>query len=159
MPKLEQAHSTPRSGGGRRARHGRVSSQLSEINVVPLIDVMLVLLVIFMVAAPMMQQGFPVDLPEARTARPIEQQPLIVSIPAGFAQSRQVYFGEEAVEEQFIAERARQIMAENAQKNVTLASDGAVLVRDYISVMDRLKAGGVTKVDVQTQPPRTGRQP
>lgn len=157
MPKLEHASTTPRSGGGRRARHGRVSSQLSEINVVPLIDVMLVLLVIFMVAAPMMQQGFPVNLPEARRASPIEQQPLIVSIPVTFAQDRRVYFGEEPVEFEFIAERARQVMAENASKSVTMSGDGSLPYRDIIAVWSELMAGGVTQVDVQTQLPR--RQP
>jgi len=62
MPKLEQTQQSSSRAGGRRARAARVSSSLSEINVVPLVDVMLVLLVIFMVAAPMMQQGFPVSL-------------------------------------------------------------------------------------------------
>jgi hypothetical protein len=65
MPKLEALDQALRRGGGRRARGGRVSSSLAEINVVPLIDVMLVLLVIFRVTAPMMQQGFPGQLPES----------------------------------------------------------------------------------------------
>ena len=69
MPKLE-----PMSNGGMRARHrgrsARMSTSLAEINVVPLVDVMLVLLVIFMVAAPMMQQGFAVRLPESRRSTP-----------------------------------------------------------------------------------------
>jgi biopolymer transport protein ExbD len=110
MPKLEQTQQSSSRTGGRRARAARVSSSLSEINVVPLVDVMLVLLVIFMVAAPMMQQGFPVNLPEARRSQSIEQQPLLVSIPSTFARTRQVYLGEEAVDFDVLAERVRQII-------------------------------------------------
>ena len=64
MPKLEPIPSSG-SRGGRRARGSRVTTSLAEINVVPLVDVMLVLLVIFMVTAPMIQQGFPVNLPQS----------------------------------------------------------------------------------------------
>ena len=59
-----------------------MSSSLSEINVVPLVDVMLVLLIIFMVTAPMMQQGLSVNLPQARRADPVSAQPIYVTIPA-----------------------------------------------------------------------------
>ena len=68
----------------RRARGARVSSALSEINVVPLVDVMLVLLIIFMVTAPMMQQGLAVNLPQARKSDPVKAQPIYVTIPATF---------------------------------------------------------------------------
>jgi biopolymer transport protein ExbD len=156
MPKLEQTQQSSSRTGGRRARAARVSSSLSEINVVPLVDVMLVLLVIFMVAAPMMQQGFPVNLPEARRSQSIEQQPLLVSIPSTFARTRQVYLGEEAVDFDVLAERVRQIITESPEKTVTMAGDGDVAYRDVIAVWDQLKAGGVSTVDVQTQLP-TGR--
>lgn len=156
MPKLEQTQQSSSRAGGRRARAARVSSSLSEINVVPLVDVMLVLLVIFMVAAPMMQQGFPVNLPEARQSRAIDQEPVLVSIPAGFAQDQQVYLNDEAVPFAVLAERVRQAIADNASKNVTMASDGSVFHRDVIAVMDRLKSAGVENVNMQTQPP-TGR--
>ena len=69
MPKLQALES---AGGNRRGRARRVSTVLAEINVVPLVDVMLVLLIIFMVAAPMMQRGFDVNLPVARRAEPKE---------------------------------------------------------------------------------------
>ena len=65
MPKI---HQTAGSNGSRRGRGARVTTTLSEINVVPLVDVMLVLLIIFMVTAPMMQQGMQVNLPQARRA-------------------------------------------------------------------------------------------
>jgi len=158
MPKLEQTQKTASRAGGRRARAMRVSSSLAEINVVPLVDVMLVLLVIFMVAAPMMQQGFPVNLPEARRSEPLERQELLVSIPASFASDQEVYLGEEAVPFDVLAERVRQVIADSPNKIVTMASDGGVVYRDVVAVWDQLKAGGVSTVNVQVQPPR-GRQP
>jgi biopolymer transport protein ExbD len=158
MPKLESLEQKPGRSGGRRARAARVSTSLAEINVVPLVDVMLVLLVIFMVAAPMMKQGFPVDLPEARRSQSIDQKPVVVSLPGTFARDRQVYLGDEAVPVSVLPERIRQIISEGTTKSVTLASDGNVFVRDYVFVMDQLKAGGVTSVDVETQSPR-GRTP
>lgn len=159
MPKLEPMQSTSSRAGGRRARAMKVSSSLAEINVVPLVDVMLVLLVIFMVAAPMMQQGFPVNLPEARRAQPIEQSPVVVAVPVTFSRDQQVYFGDEAVPLANVPERVRQLIADRPSKRVTMAADGDVMYRHVLAVMDALKSGGVSDVDVQTQPPRVGRVP
>ena len=78
MPKLQALES---GNGHRRGRGRRVSTVLAEINVVPLVDVMLVLLIIFMVAAPMMQRGFDVNLPVARRAEPKEGERIFVSVP------------------------------------------------------------------------------
>ena len=94
MPKVQQNGA---NGSSRRGRGARVASSLAEINVVPLVDVMLVLLVIFMVTAPMMQQGFNVNLPQARRTDPINTQPVYVTIPADFQQRRFVQIGEEPV--------------------------------------------------------------
>src|SRR5919109_2146082 len=80
MPKVQQ-HGDVGSGRGRRGRGARVATTLSEINVIPLVDVMLVLLVIFMVTAPMMQQGVQVNLPKAETKAitPLEEA-VVVSV-------------------------------------------------------------------------------
>src|SRR5689334_15747031 len=96
MAKLEPMSQTP-GRGSRRGRAMRVSTSLAEINVVPLVDVMLVLLVIFMVAAPMMQQGFPVNLPQARRAQQIDQTPLVITVPLTFRQDSRVRIGPDAV--------------------------------------------------------------
>jgi len=159
MPKLEPMQPVPTGGRGRRARAMRVSTSLAEINVVPLVDVMLVLLVIFMVAAPMMTQGFPVDLPESRRSQAIDQTPIIVSIPMTYMQDGQIYLGEEPVPENLLPERIRQLRSDNPNRAVTLASDGDVLIRHAIAVMDRLIEAGVTSVNIQTQPVRGRRAP
>ena len=132
MPKLDITHDEPRSGGGRRARRARVSSSLAEINVVPLIDVMLVLLVIFMVAAPMMTQGFAVQLPESRRAQTLEQQPVNISVPASFRQDGRVYLGDEPIGLDVLAERIRQELDGQTRRNVVLSGD----MRNYVWEMD-----------------------
>jgi biopolymer transport protein TolR len=154
MPKLEPIPSVS-SRGGRRARGSRVSSSLAEINVVPLVDVMLVLLVIFMVAAPMMKQGVEVNLPQSRQTKAIEA-PVTVSIPASFRKDGIVLIDGEPVPLSVLAERARQAVQARSDKTVALASDANVTMGDAIRVWDLLRAGGVENVAVQTQLP-TGR--
>src|SRR5512134_1727467 len=102
MPKV---HETLGAGGARRGRGARVATSLSEINVVPLVDVMLVLLVIFMVTAPMMQQGLNVNLPQSRRGDRLNAQPIYVTIPADFAQRRFVQIGEEQIRFEVLSER------------------------------------------------------
>ena len=104
MPKV---HATGTGGGGRRGRGSRVSTSLSEINVVPLVDVMLVLLIIFMVTAPMMQQGLQVNLPKSRKSTPVKAQPIYVTIPATFGRNQRLQFGTEEVGIEAIGERVQ----------------------------------------------------
>jgi biopolymer transport protein ExbD len=129
-----------------------VSSSLAEINVVPLVDVMLVLLVIFMVTAPMMQQGFPVQLPQARRSV-AASAPVTVTIPASFNRDKRVFIDGEAVRLAVLSERIHQAIEAKDKKDVMLAGDATVRYGDIILVWDQLKAGGVSTVNVQTQPP------
>jgi biopolymer transport protein TolR len=151
MPKLEPIPNAPGRASGRRARAMRVSSSLAEINVVPLVDVMLVLLVIFMVAAPMMQQGFPVRLPESRQSRAITA-PVTVTVPLTFRRDRRVEIDGEGVSFEFLPERIRQALDARSEKGVILSGDGGITMDDLIAVFDRLKQGGVENVSMQTQP-------
>src|ERR1700685_2672118 len=108
MPKLVPASA---SGSGRSGGRGRrVASSLSEINVVPLVDVMLVLLIIFMVTAPMIQRGIDVNLPVARRANPITGERIFVTIPGTYRQTHIVYLDQEPIHAEILQERVRQKM-------------------------------------------------
>jgi biopolymer transport protein TolR len=156
MPKLEPMQQPPSRSGGRRARVMRVSTALAEINVVPLVDVMLVLLVIFMVAAPMMTQGFNVQLPRSRQSKPIGE-PVNVTVPVSFRSDTRVRLDGEFVRLSVLPERIKQTLSGQLQQNVILAGDGGVSWQEMISVFDALMEAGVRNVGLQTQP-ATGRK-
>jgi biopolymer transport protein TolR len=149
MPKV---HPTGGGGGGRRGRGARVGTSLSEINVVPLVDVMLVLLVIFMVTAPMMQQGLNVNLPQARRGDPLKAQPIYVTIPKDFSERRFVQIGDEQVRFEVLHERVRQAILPRDDKSLFIRMDAAVTAQDFYSVFDELKRAGVDKVALAAQP-------
>jgi biopolymer transport protein ExbD len=138
---------------GRRPRGRRVSPTLSEINVVPLVDVMLVLLIIFMVAAPMLQRGLEVNLPVASRSQEIASERLFVSIPLSFQQDRRVYLNDEAIRLEVFAERVRQAMINRTDKQVYLRGDGGIRYQDLMTVVDTLKTAGVQNVGLVTKLP------
>jgi biopolymer transport protein ExbD len=149
MPKI---HPVDASGGGRRGRGKRVAPALSEINVVPLVDVMLVLLIIFMVTAPMMQQGLQVNLPQARRATPVSAQPIYVTIPSDFEKSRRVQLGPDFVSIEFLGERLKQEMLERDDKSIFIRPDAKATMQDFTTVVDTLTQAGITKVGFMTKP-------
>ena len=151
MPKVMAQ--TP--GSGERARGRRVTTSLAEINVIPLVDVMLVLLIVFMVAAPMLQKGVEVNLPQARRAEKLIDERVYVTVPAAYRQNRRVMLGDDrqGIPVTALAERMRQAMQSREQKEVFLRGDGTVQLQDLTEVMDRLKDGGVERVGILTQPP------
>src|SRR5512134_2022337 len=149
MPKV---HPVDASGGGRRGRGKRVASALSEINVVPLVDVMLVLLIIFMVTAPMLQQGLEVNLPQARRAKPVNAQPVYVTVPADFSRTRIVQVDKKEVRIDIMHELVRQALLTRDDKSVYIRADGAASVQDLMTVTDKLREAGVDKVGLMSQP-------
>ena len=149
MPKV---HVTTGSGSGRAGRGHRVATSLAEINVVPLVDVMLVLLIIFMVTAPMMQQGLQVNLPQSRRATPVTAQPVYVTVSADFSRTRTVQLDKDSVPIDFLQERVRQAILTRDDKSVFIRADATATVQDIATVMDKLKEGGVEKVGWMTKP-------
>ena len=151
MPKVLPTSS---SGGGHRARGRRVSTTLAEINVIPLVDVMLVLLIIFMIAAPMLQRGVEVSLPVAKRSPEVSSERIFVDVPLSFSKDRRVFLGKESIGLQALPERVRQLMLTRTDKQVFLRIDGRLNVQHQMDVFDELKSGGVRDVGIVTDAPK-----
>jgi len=130
-----------------------VSTSLAEINVVPLVDVMLVLLIIFMVAAPMIQRGIDVNLPVAKRSQPITGERVEVTIPATYHQNHMVFIGRDLVSLSVLQERVRQRVENAPKKDVYLRGDRVVTLGEFMEVTDLLKAAGVDTVGLVTKGP------
>jgi biopolymer transport protein ExbD len=144
VPKVAAAHDVaPGRGRGRR-----VSTSLAEINVVPMVDVMLVLLIIFMVAAPMIQQGIDVHLPVSRRSTPITGDRVDVAVPSTYRRDHRVFIGKEAVPVSVLQERIRQKMESATKKEVFLRGDRDVTLGELMEVFDLLKAAGVETLGI-----------
>src|SRR5574343_561554 len=135
-------------GGGRRGRRRGGAAQMSDINVTPFIDVMLVLLIIFMVAAPMLTVGVPVKLPEtAANALPTEQEePLTITLTAD---GRLSIMTTEVAEAELIP-KLEAIAAERTSKKVFLRADGSIPYERVAQVMGALNAGGFNEIGLVT---------
>ncbi|MCA0919460.1 protein TolR [Pseudooceanicola nanhaiensis] len=136
-------------GGGRRGRrHGGRARPMAEINVTPFVDVMLVLLIIFMVAAPLMVVGVPVELPKtAAEALPGEQEePLSVTVTA----QGTVMIQTTEVPRDELIDRLRAIAAERASDRVYLRADGSVPYAEIMQVMGAMNRGGFSNIGLVT---------
>ncbi len=134
-------------GSGRRRRGGR-TRPMSEINVTPFVDVMLVLLIIFMVAAPLLTVGVPVELPKtAAGALPADQEePLTVTVTANGS----VQIQTTEVDRNALVQRLRAIAAERTSDRVFLRADGAVRYSEIMQIMGALNAGGFSNIGLVT---------
>jgi biopolymer transport protein TolR len=139
--------------GGGRGRGRRVSTALAEINVIPLVDVMLVLLIIFMVTAPMLQRGMEVALPVASRSQEISAERIFVEVPLSFRDDGNVFIEKEAVRLEFLEERIRQALINRTDKNVFLRMDGRLTIQDQMRIGDSLKGAGVNNMGVITEAP------
>src|SRR2546428_4665555 len=127
MPKVQPAAAET---SGRLGRGRRVASSLAEINVVPLVDVMLVLLIIFMVTAPLLQRGIDVNLPTAVRASAIQGERIFINVPAAFREDRMVYLADEPIRLAILRERVRQKVENQTDKQVYLRVDGSLQIQD-----------------------------
>jgi biopolymer transport protein TolR len=133
----------------RRTDPGRL---LAEINVVPLVDVVLVLLVIFMITAPLMLRGIDIDLPKSsvNTIKPEERMMLTVS------RDRAVYFDKERVARVSLDEKLTRIAREKPDVTLYLRADRDVPYGAVVEVMDAVKRAGIDKLGMVTQPSGEG---
>ena len=134
-------------GGGRRRRRGR-ARPMSEINVTPFVDVMLVLLIIFMVSAPLLTVGVPIELPEtAAEALPTErEEPLTVTLTS----DGQVLLMDNETESENLIAQLRAIAAERESRKVFLRADGGIPYARVAEVMGALNAGGFNEIGLVT---------
>lgn len=137
-----------KGGGGRRGRRRGTAAAMSEINVTPFVDVMLVLLIIFMVAAPMMQVGVPIELPDtAATAMPDEQEePLTISITADGL----LLIQDTEISDADLIPKLTAIAANRTSDKVFLRADGALAYQRVAQVMGALNAGGFNNIGLVT---------
>jgi biopolymer transport protein ExbD len=150
VPKIHESGGAAHHRGGRGRR---ISSSLAEINVVPLVDVMLVLLIIFMVTAPMIQRGIDVNLPVARRAATVEGERLFVTVPTSYHTDGLLYIGQERVTAGALAGRLKERLQAVTDKQVYLQGDGAVQLQDLMKVIDQLKDAGVSQVAIVAKAP------
>lgn len=131
-------------GGDKKSRIA-----LSEINVTPLVDVMLVLLIIFMVTAPMMQQGFEVDLPEAAASGvSVGEDPLLLVIQ----KNRKVYLGSAQISMDDLSKKIAAIMETRKNKQVNIQADKSVDYGVVAEAMGELKFAGINSIGLITLP-------
>lgn len=136
--------------GGRKRRHRGRASAMSEINVTPFVDVMLVLLIIFMVAAPLMTVGVPIKLPEtAANAMPTEkEEPLTITLTADGL----ILLQKTEISDAELIPKLKAIAAERTTNKVFVRADGAVPYERVAQLMGALNAGGFNDIGLVTDP-------
>ncbi|AVA22752.1 MULTISPECIES: protein TolR [Rhizobium] len=137
-------------GGGRRGgrRGGGRGGPIADINVTPLVDVMLVLLIIFMVAAPMMTSGVPIDLPQTQAgALNAQTQPITISIK----QDGQVFLQETQIEAADIAAKLKAIATTGYNERIFVRGDGKAPYGVIADVMSRIQEAGYKNIGLVTQ--------
>jgi biopolymer transport protein TolR len=127
---------------------GRTQSSLSDINVTPLVDVVLVLLIIFMLTAPVLQSGIEVAVPKTRTVKEITEPRLVISVD----REQRVFLGSDPINVNEISTKLRQKVQDPTQQSVYLRADENVPFGVFAAVMDAVKQSGITNVSIVTEP-------
>jgi len=135
------------ASGARRGRRGGRRSPMAEINVTPLVDVMLVLLIIFMVTAPLLTAAVPVDLPDSR-ANPIDSE--AQSVTLSINRSGQVFIDERAVPSGGLAQALDSLPRTGAGPDITLRADRALDYGRVMAVMGELNRAGLNRISLVT---------
>ena len=131
-------------GGGRSGRH----RALAEINITPLVDVMLVLLIISMLAAPMLQKGIPLDLPATETSKDITDPRTVISID----RDGRLRLNDQPVHEDLLVTRMKALASGSPGDTVFLRADKLMPYGEVLHLMDLIRKAGVTRVALVTVP-------
>jgi len=122
---------------------------LAEINVTPLVDVMLVLLIVFMVTAPLLAAGVKVELPQAKAVQPLDpKDPIVVTV----GKDGRLSLGTEEISPERLVEAVEARLGEDRKRVVRLRGDKDAAYGDVVAVMDRLATHGVTHIAIVTGP-------
>jgi biopolymer transport protein ExbD/biopolymer transport protein TolR len=128
--------------------NGRTQAAIAEINITPLVDVVFVLLIIFMVTAPVLQSGIEVNVPKTRTVKEITEERMVISIN----KDQRVFLGNDPININEIKTRLRQKIRDPQHQSVFLRADQDVPFGAFATVMDAVKQAGITNVSIVTQP-------
>ncbi|HYL91589.1 MAG TPA: biopolymer transporter ExbD [Alphaproteobacteria bacterium] len=135
-------------------RMGRTETSLSEINVTPFVDVVLVLLVIFMLTAPVLQSGIEVSVPKTRVVKEISEERLVITITS----RQEVYLGNDQVNINNIGAMLRKRIRDPQGQSVYVRADENVAFGAFATVMSAVKQAGITNVSIVTEPIQPGKK-
>ena len=121
---------------------GRTQTALADINITPLVDVVLVLLIIFMVTAPVLQSGIDVSVPKTRTVKQITEERMVITIN----KDQRVFLGND------VGDKLRQKIRDPRNQLIFVRADENVPFGAFATVMDAVKQSGITNVSIVTQP-------
>ena len=135
-------------------REGKTQTTLAEINMIPFIDIVLVLLIMFMVTAPVIQSGIEVNVPKTQVVREIAEEKLIVSID----KEQKLYLQNDPVNVNELGNKIREKLLDPTRQSVYLRADQSVPFQTFATVLDHLKRAGIENVSIVTQPLTQGRK-
>jgi len=130
------------------APNGRTQVALADINITPLVDVVLVLLIIFMVTAPVLQSGIEVAVPKTRTVKEITEERMVFSID----KQQRVFLGNDAININEIGAALKKKVRDPQHQSIFLRADEDVPFGAFATVMDAVKSSGISNVSIVTQP-------
>ena len=135
-------------------RDGKTQTALAEINMVPFIDIVLVVLIIFMVTAPVFQSGIDVNVPKTQVVRELAEEKLVVSID----KEQKLYLQNAAVNVNELGDKIREKLLDPTRQSIYLQADQSVPWQTVATVMERLTLAGIVNITVVTQPLKQGRK-
>jgi|SRR5579864_1869567 len=130
------------------SKGGRTETSLSEINITPFVDVVLVLLIIFMVTAPVLQSGIEVSVPKTKVVKAVTEERLVISITKG----QEVYLDNEHVRLDEIGDKLKKKFRDPRGQSVYVRADENVAFGAFATVMSAVKSAGITNVSIVTEP-------